>query len=221
MQKNVTYCYSTLGRLTGIVVPSNMQAEVQESASSYSYYSPQHNQIAISSACRHIWDPYFEEVAHALRNHAHNGTFRYDHAIQYHTVSEFFGGLGRMIGRAFVPRPPGPARWDNIHAHDQTYALLHDKTAWLRQIRETADNPPPDAQAFYQGDKKAIRRQGGGHALGYLLAENYTLPSRPRPLLKNLFSMAADDVIGTIFPSIITRDPRIRHAWDAICEEYI
>ncbi|MFW5747130.1 MAG: hypothetical protein ACOCWQ_06300 [Nanoarchaeota archaeon] len=180
----------------------------------WSYYGSGDNEIGINRHSVHRWDDYFEETAHALRYSSivyQSGIDQLQHTI----VDEFFGGLGRMIGRMSISenyRHSAPQmQWHHITAFDKTRHTVRSPSQWRAHLLQSIERHTENRSQFKT--QEIARTVAIGHCLGYLMAENYPIPSPPTTALHQLFELADSEVWEYVFPSIRRRSPALHAAW--------
>jgi hypothetical protein len=221
LEENTAFAYKTLCKHTGIIIPKNKHAKSVITKRKFSHYSSSKQQIGIKKDSLYWWDTYFEEVSHAIRHYASpNEGWNRESPVAYHIVSEFFGGLGRVLGRAFTTNTPGKTKWRPLYCYDKTFDVLESPKAWVKQsrqkIKEEQNNKKIGDFFACNQSHPLIAYNTIGHQLGYLLAENYFLPNHPKTTFKSLYSMKTDDIANFIFPAIINKSRQIKEVWDAL-----
>jgi hypothetical protein len=223
LQEHVDQCYRVFSRVLSANISPKATIAITENACSCYHPSKHHIQFARNDM--HSWDAIYEEVGHAVRHTIMpKSGWNYDKPITYYMVAEFFGCLGRTIGRtcAFTHSESSSIHWNHISSWNRSLTVIKSPKEWLGALYREMQNPallhkiPDDSNVV--PEKKRLTYFVVGHGMGYLLAEHYPLP-HPTSMLLPLYQMSDEYIIDIIFPHIARKNTKLSMLWSTLVPE--
>ncbi|MFT4310123.1 MAG: hypothetical protein ACMXYC_00650 [Candidatus Woesearchaeota archaeon] len=192
VQQAFNQTYSLLETMTNTSSP---RAQLVQAHFTTSFYDPNTHSIGIASTQQHYWDVYFEEISHAIR-HQQQPREQLPLTLSM-IVHEFFGGLGRNIGRTYASKWKTPIRWLPHNPLNRSRSLLKNPKKHSMSVHQTVQQQPSELY----------------HELGYLLADFYVITPAVLPAL---YKAPDKDIHTYVFGHIKQKHPAVQQVFRSI-----